>query len=378
MIYLDNSSTTHKKPLKVKLNSLKGLSNLSVNPTRGGYKLAIKGSTEVFKCREKLASFLGTTPENVIFTSGCTEALNLAIQGTVKQKGHIITTIYEHNSVLRVLNNLKKTHNISYTILKPNKNGIINTKDIENSIKSNTYMVIINHTSNVTGTTQNVKNIGKVCKKHNLIFLVDGAQSVGHESINMTEYNINLLTIAGHKGLYSPQGIGALLINSTTVKPIKFGGTGTYSNKIEQPTDYPEGLESGTQNLPGILGLSAGIEFVLKNQDKINNKIYKLTKYLITELNKIKYVKTYGSNPHSGVVSIKIDNIDSSEVSTILSEKYNIYTRSGLHCAPLVHNYFDTTKNGLTRISLSYFNKLSEIKKLITAITNIAIEKNSF
>ena len=136
MIYLDNSSTTHKKPRKVIKHSTKGLKNLSVNPSRGGYSLAIKGSNEIFNCREKLSNFLGTTPENVIFTSGCTNALNLAIIGTVIPKGHIITTIYEHNSVLRVLEHLKKSHNISYTTLSPNKQGLISTKDIINRIVS--------------------------------------------------------------------------------------------------------------------------------------------------------------------------------------------------------------------------------------------------
>ena len=274
MIYLDNSSTTYKKPISVIRKSLKGLKRLSVNPSRGGYHLAIKGSSEIFNCREKLSSFLGTTPENVIFTSGCTTALNLAIKGTAQSKGHIITTIYEHNSVLRVLEHLKKTQNISYTTLTPNKQGLISPKDIINNIQDNTYMVIVNHTSNVTGITQNIKNIGKICKKYDLLFLVDGAQSIGHEKINMTEDNINLLTVAGHKGLYSPQGIGALLINNAKVNPIIFGGTGTHSNNLKQPADYPDGLESGTPNIIGILGLSAGIDFVKKKRDKINSKIY--------------------------------------------------------------------------------------------------------
>ena len=185
MIYLDNSSTTHKKPLRVKIALLKSITKYSINPNRVGYKRAIEVSEQVFKCRELFASTLNTTPENIIFTSGCTMALNMAIFGTAKKNGHIITTIFEHNSVLRTLEQLKTRENVTYTTLEPNKNGTITISEISKNIKPNTYMVIINHTSNVTGTTQNIESIGKFCKKHNLIFLVDGAQSVGHEHIDM-------------------------------------------------------------------------------------------------------------------------------------------------------------------------------------------------
>jgi len=373
MIYLDNSATTHHKPKEVIKSAISGLKKYSINPGRSAYKLAIETQSKVFECREKLSNLLGTTPENVIFTSGCTMAINLGIMGTAKKNGHIITTTFEHNSVLRCLERLKTTHNITYTILEPNKNGQITSNEIQKNIKTNTYMVIINHTSNVTGTTQNIESIGKVCKKNNLIFFVDGAQSVGHEKINMQEYNINLLSVAGHKGLYAPQGIGALLINNCKVDPLIYGGTGTNSDKAKQPTDYPDGLESGTQNIIGILGLSAGVDFITKNQDKINNKISNLTQKLIEGLNRIKYVEVFSGNPNSGVVSFTIKNKDSSTVSTILDEKFNICTRSGLHCALLVHKYYKTIKNGMTRISISYFNSESEINETIEAVEKIAL-----
>lgn len=373
MIYLDNSSTTHKKPPCIKISALKALTYSSVNPSRGGYKLAIKVNEQIFNCRELLAETFGTIPENVIFTSGCTMSLNLAINGCVKKNGHIITTVFEHNSVLRVLEHLKNSHNITYTILKPNKNGLINNQDIIKNIKSNTYMVIVNHTSNVTGDTQNIKQIGKICKKHNLIFLVDGAQSVGHEKINMQEDNINLLTIAGHKGLYSSTGIGALLINNVNISPLIMGGTGTFSDKLQQPRDYPDGLESGTQNILGILTLYSGLKYVIKNQEKINKKIQKLTSYLLSEINRIKNIECHSTNTHSGVVSFTINNKDSVEISNILDEKYNILTRSGLHCAPLIHRHLGTLKSGMTRISLSYFSTKSDIKKTLKALKEIAL-----
>lgn len=372
MIYLDNSSTTHKKPLSVKLALLKGVNYLSINSSRGSYKRALDGANAIFETRETLSNYFGTTPENVVFTKGCTEALNLAIFGTARKNGHIITTIYEHNSTLRPLEKLKSTHNISVTYLKPNKEGKISTKEISHSIKNNTYMIIINHTSNVTGATQNIESIGKIAKKNNLLFLVDAAQSGGHENINMQKQNINLLTIAGHKGFYAPEGIGALLINNANVAPLILGGTGTYSDKLTQPSDYPDGLESGTLNLPGILALRAGVDFVTKNQDKINTKIESLTEELIYQLNRIKNIDIYG-NAKAGIASISIKNKDSVEVTKILDEKYNIATRSGLHCAPLIHKYLGTLKKGLTRISISYYNNKQDIRKIVKAIEEIAL-----
>jgi len=373
MIYLDNSATTYHKPQKVIREATLGLKKYSINPGRSAYKQAIKTQQKVFECREKLSNMLGTTPENVIFTSGCTMALNLGIMGTAKKNGHIITTVFEHNSVLRTLEKLKTTHNITYSVVTPNKSGQITNSELSKHIKSNTYMIIINHTSNVTGTTQNIESIGKLCKKNNLLFLVDGAQSIGHEYINMQEFNINLLSVAGHKGLYAPQGIGALLINNCKVEPLIYGGTGTHSDKAKQPTDYPDGLESGTQNIIGILGLSASVDFVTQNQEKINDKISTLTQRLIDGLNKIKYVEVYSGNPNSGVVSFTIKNKDSITVSNLLDEHFNICSRSGLHCALLVHKYYKTIKNGMTRLSISYFNSKSDIDKTIEAVEKIAL-----
>lgn len=374
MIYLDNSSTTYKKPFSVKFTVFNSLIKYSVNPSRASYKLALKVSEKVYNCRELFANYFNTNTENVIFTSGCTMAINLALTGSARKNGHIIATIYEHNSILRTLEKLKETHNITYTLIKPNKSGEITTSEITKHLKYNTYMIIINHTSNVTGHTQNIKQIGKLCKKHNLIFFVDGAQSIGHEKIDMQECNINLLAIAGHKGLYAVTGIGALLTNNINLKPLIHGGTGTYSDKLKQPTDSPDGFESGTQNILGILSLYTGLKFIIKNQEKINKKISMLTKYLITQLNRIKNIECYSSNYNSGVVSIMIIGKDSVTISKILDEKYNIATRSGLHCAPMIHKYLGTLKSGLTRISISYFNTKLEIKKVIKALQKIALD----
>lgn len=374
MIYLDNGATTNKKPFCVKRAVFYSCKKRnSVNPNRGGYSFAINLASKIMNIRENLAKYFNfNSPENVIFTSGCTEALNLALLGTSKQNGHIITTIYEHNSVLRPLNELKNKFNTSLTILSPNKNGEISVENFEKSITSKTYMIACTFTSNVTGFTNEIEKIGKLCKKYNLLFLVDCAQSAGHAKIDMQKMNIDFLSIAGHKGFYALTGIGALCVSEKAkqfLKPIKFGGTGTQSDKPIQPIDFPDGFESGTPNIPGILSLGAGLNFVQKNQNKINKKIENLTLYTLKKLKEIKNITIYPTNnPKSGVLAFNIKNLHSNEIGNFLSEKFNIYVRTGLHCAPLVHKHFDTLKKGMVRISLSYFNKKSDINKLVYAL----------
>lgn len=382
MIYLDNGATTNKKPLCVKFEILKScLKKYSANPNRGGYKISSNLASKIIEIRENLANYFNCENiENVIFTSGCTEALNLAILGTSQKGGHIITTIYEHNSVLRPLNNLKQNNNQAITTLSPDKNGKISLEKFENSINDKTYMVCCIFTSNVTGYTNEIEKIGNLCKKHNLLFLVDCAQSAGHEKIDMKKMNIDFLSIAGHKGFYASTGIGALLVSEKAkkfLKPIKFGGTGTQSDSVIQPNDFPDGFESGTSNTTGILSLGAGLKFVKKHQNKINNKITCLSKYLFSKLKEIENLTLYPSNnPNSGVISFNILGFPSNEVGNFLSEKFNICVRTGLHCAPLVHQHFDTLKTGMVRISLSYFNKKSDINKLIKALKMLISHKN--
>ena len=233
-------------------------------------------------------------------------------------------------------------------------------------------MVITIHASNVTGHTQDIYKIGNFVAKHNLIYMVDAAQSAGHIGIDVQAAHINLLTIAGHKGLYAPQGIGVLLINNVKVLPLLTGGTGTHSASTTQPTDTPEGLESGTLALPAIMGLSAGLNYVNHNFGTINNKIAYLTRYLIDELNKVPNVKVYSKYNDVGVVSFNIDNIPSSEIADQLFETHRICVRSGLQCAPQIHKYHGTLQQGMVRISISSFNTKQEIIMAITAIKELA------
>lgn len=370
MIYLDNAATTHKKPLKTIFSVLKALTVYNANPSRGSHTLSIKTSLKIEECRENIKKFVNApTTASVVYTYNCTEAINYAIQGTLNYGDHVIITTFEHNAVLRTLANLKQK-NIDYSVVKPNTNGEITVKDIQKLRKNNTKMIIINQTSNVIGKTTDIYKIGKYCKENGILLLTDCAQSAGHKKINMTKNNINFVTLAGHKGLYGTQGIGALVINNASPSPIKFGGSGSNSKNESMPDYYPDKLEAGTINVVGILALDAGIRFVQKKQDKINKKIDKLSKILIDYLKEEKNYILYSEYDCCGVVSFNHRNIETAHIVDELN-KYNICVRGGLHCAPLAHSYIGTIDTGTVRVSISYFNNKYEIKKLIKVLNKI-------
>lgn len=371
MIYLDNASTTNKKPLSVKLAILKSLSKkYCANPGRSSHKYSLNAEKVVFETRELANSFFNNDcVQNVVFTSGCTEALNLAIFGTLKKGGHIVYTTNEHNSVARPLEQLTSQNLITTTIVCADKNGVIEPKQIEDAITNKTYLVIVNQTSNVTGATSNIKKIGEICKKHNIMLLVDGAQSAGHQKIDMIKDNISILAVAGHKGMLAGQGIGLLIFRKDIkINPLKFGGTGTHSEQLLPPISYPESLEAGTSATPMIFSLNAGIKYLKKNFDKINNKIHILTKYLLNELYILKNIEVFTpQNCYNGVVSFRVKNIPPSEVVEYMNNN-KICVRSGLHCAPLCHKNLGTIDGGTVRVSISHFNKKCEIKTFVNML----------
>ena len=378
MIYFDNASTTNKKPLCVKLEMLKSLTKkYCANPGRSGHNLSVNASIKVFDARENFNIKFGNDDVcHTIFTSGCTEALNLAILGSVKKGGHIIITSNEHNSVARPVAYLKQQGLIDYTIVEADKNKKINPTSIEKAIRENTYLIITNHCSNVTGVITDIEKIGKICKEHNIMYLVDGAQSSGHIKINMLKQNIDMLALAGHKGLLGPQGVGVLLYRQhINIKPIKFGGTGSHGEKLLPPIEPPESLEAGTSANPNIFALNAGLNYTYKHFDKINRKIENITKYILEELSKIKNVKLYTPlDSLNGVISFTIAGIENTQVATYLNDK-GICIRSGMHCAPLVHQNLGTLSGGGTcRISVGNNNTIRQAKKLIKEI-NILVSQ---
>lgn len=369
MIYFDNSATTYKKPLSVKLATYRGLK--VANPGRSGHSLSQKSAQEIFRARLKLQTFFNVpNQENVIFTQNCTEALNTAILGTAK-KGNVIASTFEHNSVLRPLKKLENDGIISLTIATPQQDNIITKADIEKLIKPDTYMVCVSYINNTLGNKNDIYNIGKLCKQKGIIFLVDCAQSSGHIAIDMQKDNISLLTFAGHKGFFAPQSIGGLCINDCKLNPIKFGGTGTNSSELTMPDSLPEKLESGTLSCPLIYGLSAGVSYVINHFEKNNKKVSNLTHYLYQKLTELD-VKIYTNQKSEyGVILFNTSNIDSTELSGILDERYHIMVRGGLHCAGLAHQYLGTLKTGAVRVSINHYNSKRQIDKFIKALKEI-------
>lgn len=371
MIYLDNSASTYVKPKEVIRAVNESLLHYSANPGRSGHKASVRAAMEVENTRIKLAEmFNSESSENVIFTNNCTDALNLAILGSAKKGGHVICTENEHNSVLRPLEHLKETGVIDYTIAYQSERTGIKASDIEPLIRDNTYLVICNHISNVNGDKADIEAIGYLCHKHGLFFLVDGAQSAGHEKIDMDAYHINMLSIAGHKGFYAPQSIGALIINGKVdLQPIRFGGTGTNSLELFQPLERPERYECGTLSTPLIMGLSAGIDFVKNNYNEIRYRLDDLTTYLNYELSKLPSVISYTQPENAnGVLALNVDKVHSGELANYLDEKWNICVRGGYHCAPIKHTALGTIDQGAVRVSISYFNNFSDIQRLLQAI----------
>ncbi len=373
MIYLDNSASTFVKPKQV-INAVNdSLLHYCANPGRSGHNASIKSALMVEKTRENIANHFGlSNPQNVIFTYNCTSALNTAIFGFAKKGCHIIASENEHNSVLRPLEKLKQDGIIEYDIAYQHNPIGITIEDFLPYVKNNTSMIICNHISNVNGAKAEIEGIGKFCKEKNILFLLDCAQSCGHEKIDMEKQNINLLAFAGHKGFYAPQSIGALLINTDKkIVPLIYGGTGTNSLELFQPENLPERLESGTVSTPLIMGLNAGLNFVENNFEDIKYKLDDLSTYLNFELNKLDF-KVYTQPENStGVIAFNIDDYDSNQIATILNERYNICVRGGYHCAPLKHKALKTLDQGAVRVSLSYFNTFSEIQHLLYALKNI-------
>lgn len=369
MIYLDNSASSLIKPKTVVKAVESALTNFTANPGRSGHKMAIKTAMEVERVRDLVAQHVGTQSQNVIFTLNCTDALNLAILGTHKS-GHVVCTENEHNSVLRPLEHLRQTDpNFAFSVARSTgKNGIV-WEDIEKCLHDDTYLVIVNHISNVNGDVADIITIGKELAKRNILFMVDGAQGGGHFVYDMQQMHINLLALAPHKGFYAPQGVGALTTcGDFDLQPIRFGGTGTNSLELVQPESSPERFESGTLNTPAILGFGAGIEFVEENFNFIQSKLEDLTTYLHYELSKLPlqlYTKTENTN---GVFAFNVPNVPSADVANYLNDKWSICVRSGLHCAPLKHKALGTENGGAIRVSLSYFNTYQEIEKFVMAI----------
>lgn len=381
MIYLDNAATTYPKPDKVYDAVIDCMKNYGANPGRAGHKLAIAAGRIIYEARENVSKLFNIdNPMNIIFTHNATDSLNLAIKGILKNGDHVITTSIEHNSVIRPIKALEDI-GVENTIVTCDKYGQLNYEDIEKAIKPNTKLIVTTHASNVCGTLVDIDKVGDIAKEHNVLYLVDASQTAGIYDIDVKKQNIDMIAIAGHKGLLGPQGTGVLYIKEgIKLKQLKEGGTGSRSEELTQPNIFPDKYESGTHNTPGLAGLSEGVKFIIeKGIDNIRHHEEELTQYFIDELKNIPNVKIYGpkdSKKQAAVVSINIGNIDSGEISYILDDVYSIATRSGLHCAPLAHKTIGTFEQGTVRFGIGYFNTKDDINKALNALKDIVNELN--
>lgn len=377
MIYLDNAATSYPKPKTVYKSVMDAMTKYGANPGRGSHAMAIEGARVIYETRELLAELFNLDdPMRVILTFNATDGLNMAIKGILKPGDHVVTTAMEHNSVLRPIKELE-SNGVENTIVPCSAEGKINVDDIEAAIKSNTRMVVTTHVSNLTGTIFPIEKIGEMCKRRNVLYLVDGSQSAGVLEIDMQKQHIDFLAVPGHKGLLGPQGTGALLINSDAeIKELKEGGTGSESSNPHQPNFYPDKLEAGTHNLPGIAGLNAGLKYILnKGTKSILSHEKKILETFINELRKNPKIEIYGPNDiddRSGVVPVNITGMDSSEVAYILDTEYNIAVRPGLHCAPLAHKTIGTENIGAVRFGVGPFTKKTDVIAAAKALKEIS------
>ena len=376
-IYLDNAATSFPKPKEVADAVYDFMINNGTSSGRGSYKKAMQSDYIVYECRKLIGNLFNfDDPKKVVFTSNVTDSLNIAIRGILKENDHVITSSLEHNAVWRCLKTLEKDINIKIDTVECSKDGITNPEDIKKYIRKDTALIVFTQASNVLGTIQPVKEIGKIARENKIVFLVDAAQSAGAMKIDIKEDNIDILAFTGHKSLLGPMGTGGLIINTDIdIKPLKAGGTGGDSAYEYQPDYYPNHLETGTSNVSGIAGLRAAIKFLNKEGiDNIHNKEKKLTKYALQRLETVKDIEIYGPKDCEkilSVISFNIKNKRPEDISTILDQKYNIMLRAGLHCAPTAHSVINTKDRGSLRIGIGYFNTKDDIDKLVEALNNL-------
>lgn len=375
MIYLDNGATSYPKPRGMVAAMEECIIKYCGNPGRSGHFMSMKTGEEVYHVRRNVAKIFGIEQaDRIVFTKNTTEALNLGLMGVLREGDHVITTSMEHNSVLRPLKTLER-NGISHSILRADREGRIKASDIEKTIRPNTRMIVVTAASNVTGTVMPLAEIGSLARKRGILFMVDGAQAAGSHVLDISEMNIGMLAVPGHKGLLGPLGTGVLYVNpDIPLQPLLAGGTGTESKSRIQPVEFPEGFEAGTINAPGIIGLGFSAAFVDKiGVDVIEEYERELIGYLDECLDNMGFVKRYGPSAEekTGITLMNIDGIGAEEVTTMLSTNYGIAVRGGYHCAGLAHKTIGTWESGAVRISVSPFSTKRDIDKLIDAVYQI-------
>ncbi len=385
MIYLDNGATTLQKPECVKEALMEAMASMG-NSGRGVHDASLYAGRTIYRARESLAELLGAAaPEQVVFTANATESLNLALGGLFGPGDHVITSVCEHNSVLRPLYRLQ---GVELSVLpvkaavdskEERQAGILAYDELEALLRPNTKALIITHASNLTGNITDLERAGAFAKKHSLLLIVDAAQTAGAVPVDMERMGIDVLCFTGHKGLYGPQGTGGVCVRpGLSIRPLKVGGSGIHSFDREHPSEMPAALEAGTLNGHGIAGLGAAARWLLETGvEQIRAREQALLRRFVDGVKEVEGVTLYG-NPdldrRTGIQSLNIRDYDSARVADWLYEDYGIAVRGGAHCAPLMHEALGTREQGAVRFSFSYFNTEAEADEAAAAVRELAEE----
>ncbi|MBI5327637.1 MAG: aminotransferase class V-fold PLP-dependent enzyme [Deltaproteobacteria bacterium] len=373
MIYLDNAATSYPKPESVYQRIDHILRHTGGNPGRSGHRMALDASRVIFEARESAARLFNIkNASRIVFTKNATEAINIAFKGILRQEEHVVTTSIEHNAVVKPLKRLE-ARGVQVTQLKVDKNGWVEPKDIEKAIRKETKLISVVHASNVFGAILPVAEIGRICRKKNVLFMVDAAQTAGAMPIDIEALNVDIFAATGHKSLFGPQGTGLLYVREG-IEPLPFidGGTGEDDELVE----IPDRLESGTINTPGIGGLGAGIEFLLKEGvKKIRRYEEGLIRQILDGLSGIKGIEIIGpqdEKKRTHLVSFNMQGKDPSDIGYRLDNEFGIMLRCGLHCAPCAHRSAGTYPSGAVRVSPGYFNTADDIEEFLRGVREIS------
>jgi cysteine desulfurase / selenocysteine lyase len=380
VIYLDNAATSWPKPVEVRQAMLKFLDEIGANPGRSGHHQSVEAARIVYDCREAVANvFNASDPLHVVFTANATEAINLALLGLLQPGDHVVTSSMEHNSVMRPLRALEK-QGVELSVIPCASTGQLVPEQVQAAIKENTVLVALAHASNVTGTLLPTRQVGEITRSRGVLLLTDEAQTGGAYPVDMQKDHIDLLAFTGHKSLYGPTGTGGLIFGANVdirrITPLVYGGTGSRSEKEEQPLFLPDKYESGTANAVGLAGLNAAARWLLEQGvAELREKEIFLYNKLLEGFSKIPRVTTYGcrdASKSTALISFNINGLDPSYVGMRLDEEFGVLARVGLHCAPAAHRTNGTFPDGTVRFSLGAFTTLQQVDQALLAVSTIA------